>query len=49
MNDIKVSQRTLIMIALFVWLSGGIALVLKGGALIKSAYVIDPRSLWTVS
>ena len=43
----KVSQRTLIMIALFVWFSGGVALLLKGGALIKSAYVIDPRSLWT--
>ena len=43
----KVSQFTLIIIAAFVWYSGGIALLLKGGALVKSAYAIDSQSLWT--
>jgi hypothetical protein len=43
----KVSYRTLIALAAFVWCSGGIALLLKGGALIKSAYAIDSQSLWT--
>ena len=43
----KVSQFTLLAIAAFVWLSGGIALLFKGGALIKSAYAIDPASFWT--
>jgi hypothetical protein len=42
----KVSHLTLIIIAAFVWLSGGIALLLKGGALIKSAYLIDSESAW---
>ena len=43
----KVSQLTLIIIAAFVWLSGGIALLLKGGALVKNAYLIDSQSIWT--
>jgi hypothetical protein len=43
----KVSQLTLIVLAAFVWFSGGIALLLKGSALIKSAYAIDSQSLWT--
>jgi hypothetical protein len=42
----KVSHLTLIIIAAFVWISGGIALLLKGGALIKSAYLIDSESAW---
>ncbi len=37
----KVSRLTLIVLAAFVWYAGGIALLLKGSALIKSAYVID--------
>jgi hypothetical protein len=43
----KVSQLTLIILAALVWYAGGIALLLKGSALIKSAYVIDAQSLWT--
>ena len=43
----KVSHLTLIIIAAFVWLSGGIALLLKGGALVKNAYLIDSQSIWT--
>ena len=45
----KVSPLTLIILAAFVWCSGGIALLLKGSALIKSAYAIDSQSLWTVA
>ena len=43
----KASYLTLIIIAALVWFSGGIALLFKGGALIKSAYMIDSQSLWT--
>lgn len=43
----KVSHLTLIIIAAFVWLSGGIALLFKGGALVKNAYLIDSQSIWT--
>ena len=43
----NVSRLTLIIMAAFVWYSGGIALLFKGGALIKSAYLIDSQSLWT--
>ncbi len=43
----KVSKLTLIVLAAFVWYSGGIALLLKGSALIKSAYAIDSQSFWT--
>ena len=42
-----VSRLTLIIMAAFVWYSGGIALLFKGGALIKSAYLIDSQTLWT--
>ena len=42
-----VSRVKLIVIAAFVWFSGGIALLFKGGALIKSAYLIDSQSVWT--
>ena len=45
----KVSHLTLIIIAAFVWFSGGIALLFKGSALIKSAYLIDSQSVWTFS
>jgi hypothetical protein len=43
----KVSHLTLIVLAAVVWYSGGIALLLKGSALVKSAYAIDSQSLWT--
>ena len=43
----KVSRFTLIIIAAFVWFSGGIALLFKGGALVRNAYLIDSQSLWT--
>ena len=43
----NVSRLTLIIMAAFVWYSGGIALLFKGGALIKSAYLIDSQSFWT--
>ena len=42
-----VSKRTLLGIAAFVWYGGGAALLLKGGALAKSAYAIDPNAAWT--
>ena len=43
----KASQRTLIIIAAIIWYGGGISLLLKGGALIKSAYVLNPQSTGT--
>ena len=42
-----VSHLTLIIMAAFVWYSGGIALLLKSGALVKGAYLIDSQSIWT--
>ena len=44
----KVSQRSLIIIAAIIWYAGGIALLLKGGALIKHVYLMDAESIWTV-
>ena len=41
-----VSQRTLMILAAFVWYSGGIALVLKALSLARSAYAINPDSPW---
>jgi hypothetical protein len=43
----KVSQRTLIIIAAIIWYGGGISLLLKGGALINNAYALNPQSMWT--
>jgi len=43
----KVSPRTLIVLAALVWFAGGIALLFKGGSLIKGAYAIDAQSFWT--
>ena len=43
----KVSQRTLMIIAAIIWYGGGISLLFKGGALIKNAYIIDPQAIWT--
>ncbi len=42
------SRRTVMFIAAFVWYGGGVALLLKGGALAKSAYGIDPDSIWSM-
>jgi hypothetical protein len=43
----KVSQRTLIIIAAVIWYGGGISLLFKGGVLIKNAYALDSQSMWT--
>ena len=42
-----VSTFTVMLLAAFVWYSGGIALVLKGMSLARSAYAIDPDSFWS--
>ena len=42
-----VSTFTVMILAAFVWCSGGIALLLKGGALAKSAYALQPDDIWT--
>jgi hypothetical protein len=42
-----VSTFTVMLLAAFVWYSGGIALVLKGRSLARSAYAIDPDSFWS--
>ncbi len=44
----KVSQRSLIIIAASIWHAGGIVLLLKGGSLIKHAYLMDAESIWAV-
>jgi len=46
-EQMKASRYILIIIAAIVWYSGGIVLLLKGGALIKSAYLIDAQSYGT--
>lgn len=45
----KVTQRTLLIVATFIWYAGGIALLFKGSALIKSAHLMDPQSFWAYS
>ncbi len=40
------ANRNVIFLAAFIWYSGGVALLLKGSALAKSAYQITPDSLW---
>lgn len=42
----NVSQRTLIIIAAIIWYTGGFVLLVKGGVLIKNAYLIDAQSIW---
>ena len=44
----KVTQRSLIIIAAIIWYAGGIVLLLKGSVLIKQAYAINTESIWTV-
>ena len=41
-----VSQLTLMVIAACVWYGGGIALLFKGGSLVKGAYALDSQSVW---
>ena len=43
----NVSQRTLVIIAAIIWYIGGFVLLVKGVALIKNAYAIEPQSIWT--
>ena len=43
----QVSKLTLMVIASLIWYGGGIALLLKGSALVKGAHAIDSQSLWT--
>jgi len=42
-----VSTLTVMILAACVWYSGGIALLLKGGSLAKSAYALQPDDMWT--
>ncbi len=41
-----VSNRLVMLLAAFVWYSGGIALLFKGGSLARGAYAINPESIW---
>ena len=41
----KVSQRTLMIIAAIIWYGGGISLLFKGGVLINNVYAIDAQSI----
>ena len=45
----NVSQRTLRIIAAIIWYIGGFVLLVKGGELIKNAYLIDAQSIWTTT
>ena len=42
-----ISQRKLRIIAAFIWYAGGFVLLVKGGVLIKQAYLINAQSIWT--
>lgn len=44
----KVSQRSLIIVAAIIWYTGGIVLLLKGSMLIKQAHTLDADSIWAV-
>jgi hypothetical protein len=41
-----VSRITLMAIAAIVWYGGGIALLFKGGSLVRSAFTLDSQSVW---
>ena len=41
-----VSRLTLMVIAACIWYGGGIALLFKGGSLVKGAYALDSQSVW---
>jgi len=49
MDKMKVPHRTLLIIAALVCYSGGIALLIKGGSLIKGAYLMDSQSVWAIT
>lgn len=40
------SHRTLKILAVLLWLIGGVMLIRKGGELIIEAYALNPESLW---
>ena len=44
---VTTSHRTLKILAVLLWLIGGIMLIRKGGELIVEAYALNPASLWT--
>jgi hypothetical protein len=41
-----VSRLTLMFIAAIVWYGGGVALLFKGGSLVKGAFTLDSQSVW---
>jgi len=43
-----VSHHTVVIIAAAVWYIGGFVLLLKGGSLLRNAYMIDPDSIWSI-
>ena len=43
----KISHQRLIIIFAAIWCGGGIVLLIKGGALIKQAYLLDTELVWT--
>lgn len=42
----KISHQRLIIISAVIWCGGGIALLIKGGALIKQAYLLNSELVW---
>jgi hypothetical protein len=42
----KISHQRLIIITAVIWCSGGIVLLIKGGALIKQAYLLNSELVW---
>ena len=45
-QTVKISHRTLKILAVLLWLIGGVMLIRKGGELIIEAYALNPASLW---
>ncbi len=43
----KISHQKLIIISAVIWCGGGIVLLIKGGALIKQAYLLNSESVYT--
>jgi hypothetical protein len=41
-----ISRLTLMVMAAIVWYAGGIALLFKGGSLVKGAFALDSQSVW---
>jgi len=42
----KISHQRLIIISAVIWCGGGIVLLIKGGALIKQAYLLNSELVW---